>query len=77
MIPGEAQPPNTVERELKRGIAPLILIFPFPSGEGDTGDGATTSKQRGKVNRRISKCYQSCELMCHLELARLLDYNST
>jgi hypothetical protein len=35
---------STGEWEFKRGEAHLFLIFPFPSGEGDTGDGAPTGK---------------------------------
>jgi hypothetical protein len=31
----EARSAESVERELKRGVAPLLFIIPFATGEGD------------------------------------------
>jgi hypothetical protein len=53
--------PITGERAL-RGHSPLIIIIPFPLGEGDYGDGATTTKQGVRSlspSRKTGKDYRA------------------
>ena len=41
---------------VKEGRSPSYHICPLPSGEGDTGDGASNTKQWREINKRMSKC---------------------
>ena len=52
--------------ESKRGASPSYHIFPFPSGEGDTGDGAITTEQEQDANNKthlINQCTKGIVLV--------------
>jgi hypothetical protein len=46
---------NTVEKGVKKGLRPSFIIFPFPAGEGEKGDRASTTRQSGEANRVTTK----------------------
>jgi hypothetical protein len=42
--------------ESKRGVAPLSFIFPFPAGEGDSGDRASIVKKGRRDKKEFPMC---------------------